>query len=134
MIKIIPTYIGICIGTVLTLTLFRAYSSAYTEGVYFPPWFFYFFEGIVCIFQISILMFLTSLFAKRYNLSFFTSPYYNFGIGMMFSLIYLLVVHLIPIKPGFFDSVWFILVVLPVIIFVPLLYMDYLLLYKWKRE
>jgi len=79
-------------------------------------------------------MFLTSLFAKRYNLSFFTSPYYNFGIGMMFSLIYLLVVHLIPIKPGFFDSVWFILVVLPVIIFVPLLYMDYLLLYKWKRE
>jgi hypothetical protein len=143
-IKMIMVYAGVCCGILLTLYGLRTinYYGVINHDLYIlgdtnTLVLAFVLISVANILQISILMLITNLFRKNIG-SFFLTLYGNFIVGFLFSLMYLLGSELlIPLTKNTFSfvgSYWFVLIVLPVIVFVPLVFIDYLLLYKRRRK
>ena len=135
LLRIIATYIGVLVCT--ASTYLALYLFQYELSVYL--WLDFYFMTVAIVIQILLLMSATSFltgvvwFLTKKSFHLFSSLYYNFGIGFLFSLIYLIALGLSKNVESLY-SIWFGFVMLPVIVFVPLVYIDYLLLYKRRRK
>jgi hypothetical protein len=124
MLKIIPMYIGVFLATLIMCYLINW--TKYTEGVYFSPLVLLVFINGILIIQISILSLLTYLLGKKVSLNLFAFQYINFTIGFLFSFLYILFNVVVIPHVGFLNENWFILILLPVLIYLPLIFADYL--------
>jgi hypothetical protein len=57
-------------------------------------------------------------------------PFNNFIIGFIFSLIYVLLIIVVAQEIEVIDNIYFDFIILPVIIFMPLIYVDRLLFFQ----
>jgi len=123
-LRIMLTYIGVFVGTV---------SAHLVQYVFYrgnPYVWLGFYLMIVAIpIQISLLISVAWGFAKLANVRLFSSLYDCFGIGFFFSLIYIISLGVIS-EVKFLskvDNIWFNFTILPVLVYLPLVYIDYLL-------
>jgi cytochrome c biogenesis protein CcdA len=125
MLKFFTIYIGVFVASILTH--YTINWTKYMEGVRFPPLGLFIVVNALLIIEVSILSTIAYFFAKKFHLNLLASPYKNFAIGFLFSLLYtFLITTVIPnIEP--LNKDWLIYIVLPVLIFLPLICMDYLL-------
>ncbi len=125
MLSIIPMYIG-----VLAATIFTHYSlnwSRYSEGVYVPPSIIFISTNGLLMIQITVLITLTCILAKKFNLALLASPYNNFAIGFLFSLLNVWLMVVVVPNFEFLDKLWFAGITLPLLIFSLLIYANHLL-------
>ncbi len=118
---IIFVYIGILAGAFMSVYLFDLtnYLELFSDHQYCL------FVCIINFIQISILITIASIIAKRYRFVFFRSCVLNFIIGLLFSLLYFLTTTFVTPKVSYLDTTIFIMVVLPIVIFTPLIIAEY---------
>ncbi len=118
------TYFGLFIGV---------FSSVYLLGFadrheMFSNNLMFLFVCIVNSIQITTLIIITNTITKRGKINLFLSDWLNFITGFLFSLIYFMAMTFIPANIGFLDNIFFDLLVLPLLIFMPLIFINFLLL------
>ncbi len=120
MIKLIPLWVGAFVGT--TVMCYLLDWSNILDGVYIPFWHLLTFSNVVVFIQISFFAFATLFFAKTLKIDIVFGPYVNFILGLFFSIVYLFFATregIINFK--FPDADWFFFMLLPLIVFIPML-------------
>ena len=125
MLKIIAMYIGVFVATIITH--YSLNWSLYLEGVYVPPSIIFIFTNGLLMIQITTLITLTCVLSKKLNLELLASPYNNFAIGFLFSLLNVWLIVVVVPNFEFLDKFWFVGIILPLLVFSLLIYANHLL-------
>ena len=125
MLKIIAMYIGVFVATIITH--YSLNWSLYLEGVYVPPSIIFIFTNGLLMIQITTLITLTCVLSKKLNLELLASPYNNFAIGFLFSLLNVWLMVVVVPNFEFLDKFWFAGIILPLLVFSLLIYANHLL-------
>jgi len=139
LLRIIAIYIGMFAGIVSTYLAFYYENIVYFRGGY-GLWLSFFLSNIVMFIQISVLVPVAWFVTKMLRIRLFSFAYCNFGIGFLFSLLSLLLlfavskVRILSQITYLSHNIWFDFVILPIIVFIPLMYVVHLLLSRKKRQ
>lgn len=125
-LRLMLIYMGVLTGAAVLHMLL--YVSVYKNDPY--VWLSFYLASVANVLQISLLMLVTWPFAKMAKLHLFSSSYHNFGIGFLFSLIsggLITVIQEVNFSAKV-DNIWVDFIIIPVIVFVGIVFMRYLLL------